>query len=70
MELLVPISTTEKPLTLVNPYPSALDAVSFITNNAILDGTLYFWTHGTKIGAEQLIWDQGHSTSDDYASLT
>ena len=29
-----------------NPYPSALDAVSFIsTNLSAIDGTLYFWEH-------------------------
>ncbi|ARV14447.1 T9SS type A sorting domain-containing protein [Polaribacter sp. SA4-12] len=29
-----------------NPYPSAIDADLFITdNNPILDGTLYFWEH-------------------------
>jgi hypothetical protein len=50
MELLVPISTTEKPLTLVNPYPSALDAVSFITNNAILDGTYISGHMELKLG--------------------
>ena len=34
-----------------NPYPSALDADTFLTNNAgVLDGTLYFWTHNTPIG--------------------
>ena len=29
-----------------NPYPSALDAVDFLTtNSAAIDGTLYFWEH-------------------------
>lgn len=33
-----------------NPYPSALDADTFLTDNAsVLDGTLYFWTHNTDI---------------------
>ena len=33
-----------------NPYPSALDADSFIAaNNAVINGTLYFWTHNTAI---------------------
>ncbi|MFT4838319.1 MAG: hypothetical protein ACI9V9_000225 [Oleispira sp.] len=35
-----------------NPYPSALDAHEFITDNPNLDGTLYFWEHwggGTHI---------------------
>jgi hypothetical protein len=32
-----------------NPYPSALDADQFITDNPILEGTLYFWTHNTPV---------------------
>jgi large repetitive protein len=33
-----------------NPYPSALDADAFLdTNQYVLDGTLYFWTHNTPI---------------------
>jgi hypothetical protein len=33
-----------------NPYPSALDADTFLAaNQSILDGTLYFWTHNTPI---------------------
>jgi hypothetical protein len=33
-----------------NPYPSALDADSFINGNLnVLNGTLYFWTHNTPI---------------------
>ena len=32
-----------------NPYPSALDADQFITDNPILQGTLYFWTHNTPV---------------------
>ncbi|QBN19142.1 HYR domain-containing protein [Flavobacterium nackdongense] len=33
-----------------NPYPSALDADAFLdTNQNVLDGTLYFWTHNTPI---------------------
>ena len=28
-----------------NPYPSALDAHEFISDNPQLDGTLYFWEH-------------------------
>ena len=33
-------------LLLGNPYPSALDAAAFITDNAnSIDGTLYFWEH-------------------------
>ncbi|MBF4517181.1 T9SS sorting signal type C domain-containing protein [Flavobacterium sp. ANB] len=32
-----------------NPYPSALDANTFLNNNSFLDGTLYFWTHNTPV---------------------
>jgi hypothetical protein len=49
-----------------NPYPSALDADSFITynlpaNGGVLAGTMYFWTHNTPITANNY-------TSNDYAS--
>ena len=33
-----------------NPYPSAIDVVSFLnspTNTSLLDGTVYLWTHNT-----------------------
>jgi hypothetical protein len=34
-----------------NPYPSAIDANKFLNDNAaVLEGTLYFWTHNTQIG--------------------
>ncbi|QBZ98948.1 T9SS sorting signal type C domain-containing protein [Flavobacterium sangjuense] len=33
-----------------NPYPSGLDADSFIAaNSTVINGTLYFWTHNTAI---------------------
>ena len=32
-----------------NPYPSAIDADLFLSANTNLDGTVYLWTHGTKI---------------------
>lgn len=44
-----------------NPYPSALNADLFMSANAaLLDGTIYLWTHNTPISAGQ--YDQ-----DDYA---
>lgn len=54
-----------------NPYPSALDADSFITANAgIIDGTIYFWTHNTDIGIG--VSNPGSGlyaySSDDYAA--
>jgi hypothetical protein len=54
-----------------NPYPSALDADKFLTDNAgVLDGTLYFWTHNTAVGASTTNLGTGAYayTSDDYAS--
>ena len=30
-----------------NPYPSAIDANSFLSTNSNIGGTLYFWTHNT-----------------------
>jgi hypothetical protein len=58
-----------------NPYPSALDAESFLDFNAsILEGTIYFWTHKTAIQAVANIINgtQGSGafayTSDDYAA--
>jgi uncharacterized delta-60 repeat protein len=44
-----------------NPYPSAIDADALINSNAaVIDGTLYFWTHNTPI-------TNNLYTSDDYA---
>lgn len=54
-----------------NPYPSALDADTFLNANAgVLDGTLYFWTHITPIGIG--VSNPGTGlyaySQDDYAS--
>lgn len=58
-----------------NPYPSAIDADTFLaTNSTRVEGTIYFWTHNTaiqlasniasgKVGTGVLAY-----TSDDYAS--
>jgi len=58
-----------------NPYPSALDADAFLEkNDAVLDGTLYFWTHNTAIQPAIDITNGSAGsgiyayTSDDYAS--
>lgn len=52
----------DKSYLLGNPYPSALDADKFLTDNAgVLDGTIYLWTHNTAIADNEY-------TSDDYAS--
>ncbi|RTZ07843.1 T9SS sorting signal type C domain-containing protein [Flavobacterium bomense] len=54
-----------------NPYPSALNANTFINNNSdVLDGTLYFWTHMTPIGTA--VFNPGTGvfaySSNDYAT--
>jgi hypothetical protein len=56
-----------------NPYPSALDAVSFLyENREVLQGTIYFWTHATEITKSTTTTTPGMInfvyTSDDYAS--
>ncbi|WP_163409882.1 T9SS sorting signal type C domain-containing protein, partial [Flavobacterium ajazii] len=52
-----------------NPYPCAMDADEFLFTNlhnrAILEGTIYFWTHNTAITPTGT---QYKYTSDDYAS--
>lgn len=41
-------NTGQKYNLLGNPYPSAINALSFLSaNNATIGGTLYFWTHST-----------------------
>ena len=40
-----------------NPYPSAVSALSFLsnpTNTPIIDGTIYFWTHNSSISSTYL----------------
>ena len=57
-----------------NPYPSALDAETFLERNSgVLNGTLYFWTHNTPMQDRNLISSTAGSgayayTSDDYAT--
>jgi len=58
-----------------NPYPSAIDADSFIIKNAaVLSGTLYFWTHKSAIQAASNITNGTAGsgkyayTSDDYST--
>jgi hypothetical protein len=71
----IPIGGTGTSNLIGNPYPSALDADSFLTaNSAVLEGTIYFWTHNTAIQlAANIINGSAGSgayayTSDDYAS--
>lgn len=52
----IKISVDEDTNSLVgNPYPSALDAVQFITDNAdiINGGTLYFWEHTGEVKSSE-----------------
>jgi hypothetical protein len=45
-----------------NPYPSAMDATTFLNANAqTLGGTLYFWTHNTAFSS---VSNFSYSTSD------
>lgn len=49
-----------------NPYPSAIDADEFITQNSTsISGTLWFWTHNT---ANNQNTSGEQYTADDYAS--
>ncbi|MGO4819906.1 MULTISPECIES: T9SS sorting signal type C domain-containing protein [unclassified Flavobacterium] len=73
--LSVPIGPTGTSNLIGNPYPSALDADTFLTfNNTILGGTIYFWTHNTPIQLATDITDGSAGsgsyayTSNDYAS--
>ena len=59
------------PYLLGNPYPSALDADSFLnTNQNVLEGTLYFWTHNTPIAVGTPNPGTGYFaySGDDYAT--
>lgn len=54
-----------------NPYPSAIDIHKLYSlNSSVLEGTFYFWTHGTPIdGTAPGPWDYNF-TNDDYAIAT
>nr|WP_315181703.1 T9SS sorting signal type C domain-containing protein [uncultured Flavobacterium sp.] len=61
-------NTPDKYYLVGNPYPSAIDAVKFLDQNADgLDGNVYLWTHNTEIAKNaqgtHLVY-----TSDDYAN--
>ncbi|MFK8060689.1 MAG: hypothetical protein AB8B78_11430 [Polaribacter sp.] len=45
-----------------NPYPSAIDADTFLADNSsVIGGTIYFWTHNTPEDGTE------NNTEDDYA---
>nr|WP_315258557.1 T9SS sorting signal type C domain-containing protein [uncultured Flavobacterium sp.] len=51
-----------------NPYPSALDADQFMSDNSsILNGTIYLWTHNTALSSVAVDGKYTY-TSDDYAA--
>lgn len=52
-----------------NPYPSALDVEKFITENATLYGTVYFWTHNTSPNEINEGAYKYNYSSVDYASF-
>lgn len=59
-------STTANRWNLIgNPYPSAIDAETFLNENSeVLGGTLYFWTHNSAFSSAS-----GYAyTASDYAS--
>ncbi len=72
--LLAPDDTDDWNL-LGNPYPSAVSALSFLsepTNATIIDGTIYFWTHNSGVSSTYLSPFYGTFTynynNSDYAS--
>ncbi|MGA9636961.1 hypothetical protein [Flavobacterium sp.] len=71
----IPIHEVEISNLIGNPYPCAINADRFITeNSSVIDGTLYFWTHNTAIQKATNITNGTAGTgtyaytSDDYAS--
>ncbi|WP_348811894.1 T9SS sorting signal type C domain-containing protein [Flavobacterium maritimum] len=57
----VPIAAADTWNLIGNPYPSAIEADLFLTENTgIIDGTIYFWTHNTPL--TNYVY-----TADDYA---
>lgn len=50
---------------LANPYPSALDAEKFLTENTDIDGVLYIWTSGTLNNGSGQLYSQA-----DYIAYT
>lgn len=64
----IPLTTPEKSYLLGNPYPSAIYADKFISDNAAnLYGTLYFWTHNSPPSDEVGGNSKYNYTLNDYA---
>lgn len=73
----IAVSGGVKSILIGNPYPSAIDADTFLSaNSAAIDGTLYFWTHNTAIQSALIITSGTAGTgalaytSNDYATYT
>jgi hypothetical protein len=67
-----PLGPEDTSNLLGNPYPSALDADTFlIANSLVLKGTIYLWTHATAIRLASEVSNPGSGayaySSDDYA---
>jgi len=44
------VTNTDDNLNVIgNPYPSAIDAMTFLTANTEIEGTVHIWTHGIEI---------------------
>ncbi|MFI2741390.1 hypothetical protein ACG2LH_01510 [Zhouia sp. PK063] len=50
-----------------NPYPSAIDADTFIDENSNISGTLYFWTHIEDLSEDNEGPYESNYSPDDYA---
>ncbi len=81
-DIIMPISTgtlgvgsqTDKWNLIGNPYPSAIDAYQFLNaNNAVVDGTMYLWTHNSALSTSNPDPFYGNFVSNysvaDYALL-
>jgi hypothetical protein len=61
-------NVTGNTILLANPYPSAIDATTFVAANGLLDGNLYFWTSITAItgntysGGDYASWNSAGGT--------
>lgn len=70
----VTISPGPNPLNwnfLGNPYPSPINAITFVNdpaNSSIIGGTLYFWTHNSPPDGANPGNDPQNFSIDDYAS--
>jgi hypothetical protein len=70
-QIIIPGIIADRSYLIGNPYPSAINAdILLWQNREVLDGTIYFWTHNTPIGAG--VANQGSGvygySQDDYAS--